>query len=122
MGELVRLPLPEIDEDRRSLSKRGPKPNARYKTEISDEDLHDLIIQYGTFHYKKLKYEYGYDVEKDDAIGEVAVTACEARLRYKGNSNIKTFLVAAFSRRMKDYRKYLHVRQRKYPMASIIQC
>lgn len=97
-----------------------------YKTEMSDDELYALVMQYGTWHYKKLRYQYDYHVDKGDVIGEIAVKACEAREKYnalpKKTANLKTYLIKAFSTRMTDYRKYLHIRQRKYPMARIIEC
>jgi hypothetical protein len=97
-----------------------------FQTEITDKELYALILKYGEYHWKVLTYKYGYDVEKDDVIGELAVKACEAKLAFEKRktttANIKTFIITAMNRRMQDYRKHLDIRQRKYPMLRILEC
>jgi DNA-directed RNA polymerase specialized sigma24 family protein len=97
-----------------------------FQTEISDKELYELVIKYGTYYYKVLTYKENYNVELDDIVGELAVKACEAKAafakRSRTDANIKTFIITAFRSRMADYRKYLNVRQRKYPMARVVDC
>lgn len=97
-----------------------------YKTEITDDEFYALVLKYSKHYYKKLKMEQGYHVEQDDIFGELAERGWEAKIKFgqfeNKTSSIKTYIIRAFINKMANFRNYLHVRQRKYPMSRILEC
>ena len=121
MGELIRLPLPDVDL--KQMSKPGRKPKAEYKTEMTDEELYELLCQYANWYHLKFKHEWKLRGEKEDIFGELAVKAMEVKGKYDPKkSSLRSFYITAFRRRMENYRQYLYIRQVKYPMAVLGAC
>ena len=104
--------------------KKGPKPKREFKTTLTDEELYELLCQYSRWYYLKFKHVWHLKVDQEDIFGELAVKAMEAKAKYDPSkkTSLRTFLITAFARRMENYRKYLYVRQVKWPMERITMC
>lgn len=97
-----------------------------YKTTMTDNELCNLIAQYASFYDKKFRQIWKLRSEREEIYGELAVRAVKARYDYyalkRKTSNIRTYIISAMRKRMEDHRRYLYVRQVKWPMTRITEC
>jgi DNA-directed RNA polymerase specialized sigma24 family protein len=106
----------------------GPEAESeepKLQTEISDDELVRLIDKYSIYYYKMFKYKWDLHAEYEDIYGILAIKACETKEKYptvvfRKRCSIKTYIISAMRNRMLDYRKYLNMRQRKYPMLRLV--
>jgi len=95
------------------------KPESKtFKTTMSDNELAGLVGKYAEFYQKKFKYVWKVYAEYEDIYGALAIKALEARADFakkeQKTSNIRTYVISGFRKRMEDFRQYLWVRQCKY--------
>lgn len=97
-----------------------------YKTTMTDNELVKLVDQYAKHYLLKFRHIWKLHAEYEDIYGELAAKACESRERYgalvKKTSGVRTYVVRAMKKHMLDHKKYLYIRQRKWPMMRIVEC
>lgn len=96
----------------------------KYKTEMTHDELYQLLCQYAHWFYLKSKHEWNLRAEEEDIFGELAVKALEAKQNNYDptKSSLRSFYITVFKNRMANYRNYLYIRQKKYPMKRIVNC
>lgn len=113
---------PELLEDL-SPAKYNPRQISEDefgKLKMSDKQLYSLLCQYARWHHLRFKHVYRLDTSEEDIFGILAVKALESKPKFNGKSSLRTFYIQAFNRCMQDYRKYLFIRQVKYPMERAV--